>query len=236
MPVYPQLVLVPGYPVYYDSRANSNYFFYDGLYWVFMSDNWYVSSWYNGPWGFVDRYYVPVYILRVPVRYYRQPPAYFRGWQADAPPRWDEHWGRGWGERRSGWKQWDQRSVPPPAPLPIYQRQYSGDRYPREVEQQHSIRSENYRYEPREEVTQQHFKRPVRQQQDRQQDQQRQQGQDQQRQQGQQGQQQDQQGQDQQDLKKKQDLKEQQDRKLQKNEPQGDDRENKGEDQGQGRR
>jgi hypothetical protein len=41
--------------------------------------------------------------------------------------------------------------------LPTYQRQYSGDRYPSAVEQQHSIRSEKYRYQPREPVTQQHY-------------------------------------------------------------------------------
>jgi len=27
MPVYPQLVRIPGYPVYYDPYVNSNYFF-----------------------------------------------------------------------------------------------------------------------------------------------------------------------------------------------------------------
>ena len=47
---YPDLVRIPGYPVYYAPRVNSNFFFYDGLYWVFQSDNWYASSWYNGPW------------------------------------------------------------------------------------------------------------------------------------------------------------------------------------------
>ena len=53
LPVYPQLVPVPGYPVYYAPQVNSNYFFYDGMYWVYQSDNWYASSWYNGPWGLV---------------------------------------------------------------------------------------------------------------------------------------------------------------------------------------
>ena len=48
VPIFPQLAQVPGYPVYYDPRANSNYFFYDGLYWVYQDDNWYESSWYNG--------------------------------------------------------------------------------------------------------------------------------------------------------------------------------------------
>ena len=103
VPVYPQLVRVPGHPVYYDPRANSNYFFFDGLYWVYHDDTWYESTWYNGPWYVAEPDLVPQYLLRVPVRYYRQPPQYFRGWRADAPPRWGDHWGRDWQERRRGW-------------------------------------------------------------------------------------------------------------------------------------
>ncbi len=87
-PSYPQLVRVPGYPVYYAPHLKSNYFFYDGMYWVYQGDNWYASSWYNGPWGIVAPEVVPAYVLRVPVRYYRQPPVYFRGWRRDAAPRW----------------------------------------------------------------------------------------------------------------------------------------------------
>lgn len=161
VPAYPQLVQVPGYPVYYAPRMNSNYFFYDGLYWVYQDDNWYMSSWYNGPWQLTGPEYVPLFVLRIPIRYYRAPPVYFRGWRADAPPRWGDHWGRDWEQRRSGWDHWDRRSVPRPAPLPLYQRQYSGERYPRAEEQQNSIRSGNYRYQPREAVTQQHFQQAV---------------------------------------------------------------------------
>ena len=168
---YPDLVRIPGYPVYYAPRVDSNYFFYDGLYWVFQGDNWYASSWYNGPWDRVGYYDVPAYVLRVPVRYYRQPPPYFRGWRADAPPRWGDHWGRDWEQRRRGWDRWDRGSAPAAAPLPIYQRNYSGDRYPRAVEQQHTIRSEHYRYQPREPVTQQYFRPRVQQEQQRQQEQ-----------------------------------------------------------------
>jgi hypothetical protein len=157
VPVYPELVRVPGYPVYYDPRASSNYFFYDGVYWVYQGDNWYASSWYNGPWRLVGPQQVPLFVLRVPVRYYRQPPAYFRGWRADAPPRWGQHWGRDWERRRAGWDRWDRRAAPRPAPLPVYQRHYTGDRYPRAPEQQHSIRSEQYRYRPREAATRHHF-------------------------------------------------------------------------------
>lgn len=154
---YPELVQVPGYPVYYAPRMNSNFFFYDGLYWVYQRDNWYASSWYNGPWGLVGPEVVPLFVLRIPVRYYRDPPAYFRSWRSDAPPRWGEHWGNEWEQRRSGWDRWNRSSAPAPAPLPVYQRQYSGDRYPR-VEQQQALHSQNYRYEPRDPVVRQHYK------------------------------------------------------------------------------
>jgi len=157
LPGYPELAPIPGYPVYYAPRARTNYFFYDGLYWVYEGDNWYASNWYNGPWQLVSPEDVPLFVLRIPVRYYRRPPVYFRGWNGNAPPHWGEHWGRDWEERRGGWDQWDHRSAPPPAPLPDYQRRYSGDRYPRAPEQQNLIRSQNYRYQPRESVTQQHF-------------------------------------------------------------------------------
>ena len=156
VPVYPQLVRVPGYPVYYAPQASSNYFFYDGMYWVYQQDNWYASSWYNGPWGLVSPETVPYFILRVPVRYYRRPPAYFHGWTSNAPPRWGEHWGNTWAQSRQGWDHWDRRTVPAPAPLPIYQRQYSGNKYPR-VEQQHVLQGQNYRYQPREAMVQQHY-------------------------------------------------------------------------------
>jgi hypothetical protein len=156
MPVYPELVPVPGYPVYYAPRVAANYFFYDGMYWVYENDNWYASSWYNGPWAVVDPWYVPAYILRIPVRYYRQPPAYFRGWHRNAPPRWGQHWGHEWEQHRRGWDKWKRGSTPPPAPRPVYQRKYTGDRYPR-GEQQQSLRNQHYRYQPRDKVVRQHY-------------------------------------------------------------------------------
>ena len=160
LPVYPQLVAVPGYPVYYAPRLQANYFFYDGMYWVYQDDNWYASSWYNGPWGFVEPYYVPLFVLRVPVRYYRQPPVYFRGWPQHAPPRWGHHWGPEWERQRSGWDQWQRSSVPKRAPLPTYQRQYSGEKYP-QVEKQHEIRSQQYRYQPREKAVREHYQQQL---------------------------------------------------------------------------
>jgi hypothetical protein len=156
VPVYPELVRVPGYPVYYAPRVAANFFFYDGMYWVYQGDAWYASSWYNGPWALVAPEAVPLFILRIPVRYYRQPPPYFRGWRPDAPPRWGEHWGPQWEQRRSGWDRWNRSAAPTPAPLPSYQRQYSGNRYP-EAERQPALHGERYRYQPRDPVVQQHY-------------------------------------------------------------------------------
>ena len=147
LPAQPQLVRVPGYPVYYAPQVQSNFFFYDGLYWVYEDDDWYSSSWYNGPWYAVRRDVVPVFVLRVPVRYYRAPPRYFNGWRNDAPPRWDDHWGREWSRERRGWNEWDRKRISTPAPLPTYQRQYPGSRYPT-PEQQSQLQQRNYRHEP----------------------------------------------------------------------------------------
>ncbi|HET8875494.1 MAG TPA: hypothetical protein VFO53_04115 [Casimicrobiaceae bacterium] len=156
LPVYPDLVRIPGYPVYYAPQVNANYFFYDGLYWVFDGVNWYASTWYNGPWQLVTSDAVPLFLWRVPVRYYRERPAYFRGWALNAPPRWGAHWGNTWAQRHRGWDRWNRASVPAAAPLPTYQRRYAGNRYPRGDEQR-ALETRNYRYQPRERVAQQHF-------------------------------------------------------------------------------
>ncbi len=145
--LYPELVPVPGYPVYYAPQMDSNYFFYDGMYWVFQGDDWYASSWYNGPWSLVEQDLVPVFVLRIPVRYYRQSPVYFRGWRPDAPPRWGERWGNDWQQRHQGWDKWNRSMPAARPPLPVYQRNYTGDRYPQLREQQ-TLQNKNYRYQP----------------------------------------------------------------------------------------
>ena len=157
MPTYPELTPIPDYPVYYAPRGNVNLFFYDGMYWAYQRDNWYASSWYNGPWGLVGPEAVPAYVLRIPVRYYRQPPAAWARWQRDAPPRWGERWGPDWEQHHRGWDKWDRRAVQERAPLPVYQRQYSGNRYPKAEEQQHVLLRDKYRYQPQEPVVRQHY-------------------------------------------------------------------------------
>lgn len=157
LPAYPELVQIPDYPVYYAPRLNANYFFYDGLYWVFDGVNWYASAWYNGPWRLVTSDGVPLFLLRVPVRYYRERPAYFRGWALNAPPRWGAHWGSTWAQRHRGWDRWNRASAPAPAPLPTYQRRYAGNRYPRAGEQR-ALETRNYHYRPRDQVAQQQLR------------------------------------------------------------------------------
>ncbi len=163
VPAYPELVPVPGYPVYYAPQVNANYFFYDGMYWVFLDDNWYASSWYNGPWALCNPQIVPDFILRIPVRYYRHPPAYFRGWKPNAAPHWGEHWGRGWEQNRRGWNKWNRSAAPATAPLPTYQRQYPQNRYPT-FDQQRQFHGQQYRYQPHEPVVRQHYQQQYQQQ------------------------------------------------------------------------
>ncbi len=158
IPLYPQLVAVPGYPVYYAPDLDSNLFFYDGVYWVYTQDGWYASSWYDGPWDLIEPEYVPYFLLRVPVRYYRRPPRYFRGWAPNGPPRWGDYWGNGWAQRHRDWDRWDRASRYTLAPLPSYQRSYSRDRYP-SYEQQRQLHQRNYNYQPREPAVRQHFER-----------------------------------------------------------------------------
>lgn len=157
---YPELVPVPGYPVYYAPRVRANFFFYDGLYWLLIGDSWYVSSWYNGPWSYVGPDEVPLFVLRVPVRYYLAPPVYFADWRRDGPPMWGRYWGPDWERRHEGWERWDRRAAPPPAPLPTYQRQYAGNRYPQPAQQQ-TLQSQHYQYRPHDAVAQQHFQAPM---------------------------------------------------------------------------
>jgi hypothetical protein len=154
VPAFPTLTVIPGYPVYYAPSVDGNLFFYDGLYWSLNADHWYSSRWYNGPWDFVAPEAVPDYLWRVPVRYYRRPPPYFRGWRADEVPHWGEHWGPGWQAQHHGWDHWDRHAGPPPAPLPTYQREYRGERYPR-PEQQADVHRQNYQYQHQDPVVRQ---------------------------------------------------------------------------------
>jgi len=156
LPSYPEMQPVEDLPVYYAPGVNSNYFFYDGLYWDYYNDGWYSSPWYNGPWAVVDPVYVPTYLLWVPVRYYHRPPAYFHGWAGNRPPRWGAHWGPDWQQRHNAVYSGPRPQRVERAPLPHYQRQYTRDNYPRGA-QQNQVHSQQYAYRPRENVVQQQY-------------------------------------------------------------------------------
>lgn len=157
VPTYPDMQPVPDSPVYYAPGVDSNYFFYDGLYWDFADDQWYSSSWYNGPWEFVDPVFVPTYVLWVPIRFYHRPPAYFRAWNPGRPPRWGEHWGHDWQQRHNQIYRGASNARPAAAPLPRYQRSFSGANYPRAPQQQSTLHAQNYAYQPREQFVRQHY-------------------------------------------------------------------------------
>jgi hypothetical protein len=162
--VFPRMVLIPGYPVYYAPNISLNLFFYDGVYWSFFNDQWYMSSWYNGPWVPVTPINVPYYLLSIPVGFYVNPPAYFHTWRPNERPHWDEHWRGEWGERWEDksreFRQWRPTTNLSPAPLPSYQQNYKGNLYPQRIEEQRSLHQNNYNYQPREPVVQQHFNNP----------------------------------------------------------------------------
>lgn len=148
VPVYPNLQRIPGYPVYYAPGLHANYFFYDGLYWVYVPEGWYVSPWYDGPWDFVPIDNVPLFVLRVPVRYYGYPPERFRHWVRNEPPRWNAVWGSDWARRHRDWQRWNRSAAPAPAPLPHYQQRYTQSNYPNEVQRRELVQ-QHYRHAPR---------------------------------------------------------------------------------------
>ena len=156
---YPEMVAVPDSPVYYAPGLQSNYFFYDGLYWDYYDDRWYSSPWYNGPWSFVDPVFVPTYVLWVPIRYYHRPPHAWRGWNVNRSPRWGERWGRDWQLRHNEVFRGAQRPQYARAPLPEYQRGYNRANYPRAPQQQSALHSQNYAYRPQENVVREHYDR-----------------------------------------------------------------------------
>jgi hypothetical protein len=67
----PEMVMVPGSQVYFVPGVEFNVFFYDGFWWSPRGDRWYRSRAYNGPWGIVNRRFVPGPVFRVPRDYRR---------------------------------------------------------------------------------------------------------------------------------------------------------------------
>jgi hypothetical protein len=101
LPAPPPVVVVPEVrTVQYVTSAPYNLFVYNGQYWAFSNNAWYVAAGYNGPWIAVGPQFVPRPLLLVPVRYYPVPPGHWKQWERQRPPHWHDEWGREWAEKR----------------------------------------------------------------------------------------------------------------------------------------
>ncbi len=69
VPAPPEVVLVPGSQVYFVPGVDFDVFFYNGYWWSPRGDRWYRSRAYNGPWGIVNRRFVPRPVFGVPHDY-----------------------------------------------------------------------------------------------------------------------------------------------------------------------
>ncbi|MFA4844466.1 MAG: hypothetical protein WC632_05905 [Candidatus Margulisiibacteriota bacterium] len=65
----PAVVMMPQYGIYFVPGISFDVFFYNGYWWSPRGDRWYRSSQYRGPWGIVQRSYVPGYLFKVPKNY-----------------------------------------------------------------------------------------------------------------------------------------------------------------------
>jgi hypothetical protein len=65
----PELVMVPRSLVYFVPDPDIDIFFYNGYWWSPRGNQWYRSRAYKGPWGVVERRYVPAPVHRVPKDY-----------------------------------------------------------------------------------------------------------------------------------------------------------------------
>ena len=65
----PAMVMVPQSQVYFVPSVSFDVFFHNGYWWSPRGDQWYRSQAYNGPWGVVDRRYVPQQVIHVPHDY-----------------------------------------------------------------------------------------------------------------------------------------------------------------------
>jgi hypothetical protein len=81
----PQLVVVPGTPIYYAPDVSANLFFYKGNYYTVANGVWAMAPAYTGPWAVIQIGQVPPPVVAVPVEYYKIPPGQLK---KHGPPPW----------------------------------------------------------------------------------------------------------------------------------------------------
>ena len=79
----PQLVVVPGSPVFYAPGVSINFFAYGGRYYSFHDGAWFLATAYGGPWTTISAGRVPQPVLAVPVAYYKIPPGHAKKMHPD---------------------------------------------------------------------------------------------------------------------------------------------------------
>ena len=65
----PGVVMIPGLQVYFVPQLEFDVFFYNGYWWSPRGSQWYRARDYNGPWGVINKRYVPAPVHRVPRDY-----------------------------------------------------------------------------------------------------------------------------------------------------------------------
>ncbi len=103
----PPVVVVPGTYVYTVPDIDATLLFYDGYWYRPYEGRWYISSFYNGPWEFIDISRVPPVLLDHPMAYWRVPPRYHHIPYAEFHDNWrrwgsERHWDRD-RDWRAGW-------------------------------------------------------------------------------------------------------------------------------------
>ena len=60
----PEFLLIPSLGLHVSIGAPYDLFYLDGYYYQFHNNRWYRSNHYRGPWGYVDRRYLPKRMLK----------------------------------------------------------------------------------------------------------------------------------------------------------------------------
>lgn len=106
LPAPPEMVMVPGSPVFFVPSLDFDVFFYGGYWWSPRGDRWYRSRAYNGPWQTINRRYIPRPVIRVPgdyrAIYEREPRIPYGQWKKERRQR-ENMERREWKEGHDGW-------------------------------------------------------------------------------------------------------------------------------------